>query len=71
MSPTNVIEKYKRLNFPFIFREVEVNESMLSDAMLKQATDNKRKFPQKCMTLKGMSDKIKTTGDPVNLSYTQ
>lgn len=56
-SPPDVIERYKRMNFPFIFRELEVTESMLSDGMLKQATENRRKFPQKCMTLIGMSYK--------------
>jgi len=50
-SPKEVIEKYRRLNFPFIFRELTVTEDMLSETMLNQATKNKRAFPHQCMTL--------------------
>jgi len=50
-SPPEVIEKYKRLNFPFIFRNLEVFESMLSENILKLAKENKRTFPQPCITL--------------------
>jgi len=50
-SPPEVVEKYKRLNFPFIFRNLEISESMLSETILKLAKENNRKFPQTCITL--------------------
>ena len=60
-SPTEVIEKYRRLNFPFIFRELTVTESMLGSTMLNQAKENKRSFPHTCLTLTYNADNFIVT----------
>ena len=50
-TPTDVIEKYKRMNFPFIFRRATIDEDMLSEAMKKNAREQNKVFPQSCLTL--------------------
>ena len=51
VSPPEVIEKYKKTNFPFIFRKGFVSGSMLSDEMRELALSNGREFPYECRTL--------------------
>lgn len=50
-SPQTLIDKYKFINFPFIFNPVTITEDMVSPEMLKRAKNNGRKFPYSCMTL--------------------
>ena len=50
-SPESVIEEYGHLNFPFIFKEVQVNLQMLSPEMQRQVAEKKKKLPATYKTL--------------------
>ena len=50
-TPTNVIEKYKNLNFPFIFNSLAVTEDLLSGETARMAKDRNIKFPVISKTL--------------------
>ena len=50
-TPVEIVKKYERMNFPFIFRKTEITESMVSKKNLKLANENKREFPHSCVTL--------------------
>ena len=50
-TPPDVIAKYRRMNFPLIFRRATVEEHMLSEAMKNNAKEANREFPQECLTL--------------------
>ena len=50
-TPPQVIEKFKHLNFPFIFNNVAVTEDLLSEETLKMAEARKTKFPVMAKTL--------------------
>ena len=50
-TPPDVIEKYKQLNFPFIFHDVAVSENLLNPETLAMATERKVKFPVTAKTL--------------------
>jgi hypothetical protein len=51
-TPKHIQEKYKNLNFPFIFAKTEVTESMLSPLTLKTAKLLGREFPHSCLTMR-------------------
>ena len=50
-TPETVIQKYGDLNFPFIFRSLDVTEEMLSPEVLQKAKNRKKKFPASYKTL--------------------
>lgn len=50
-TPQEVIERYRKLNFPLIFRYLEISEDMLPPDILKEARDRKKEFPLKAKTL--------------------
>ena len=50
-TPAAVVEKYKSLNFPLIFRKFTVTEEMLSPKMRKLAKLAKKHFPSETRTL--------------------
>ena len=50
-TPTDVIKKFETLNFPFIYRKVEVKESMVCEKMLEMAKSEGRKFPYETNSL--------------------
>ena len=50
-TPTEVIEKHKHLNFPFIFNALAVTENILSPETLQMANERKIKFPFMAKTL--------------------
>ena len=57
-TPKNIQEKYKNLNFPFIFAKTDVTESMLSPSTLKTAKLLGREFPHSCLTMRHNKNKI-------------
>lgn len=50
-TPSEVIEKYKSLNFGFIFNKKTVTRQMVNPKMLQMADEAGRKFPCEVMTL--------------------
>ena len=50
-TPEDVIEKYKHLNFPFIFNSLEITEDLLSPETLEMANARKINFPFSAKTL--------------------
>ena len=50
-TPVDVIEKYKNLNFPFIFHSLPVTENLLSPETLEMAKARNIKFPVMAKTL--------------------
>lgn len=50
-TPKHVIEKFKDLNFPFIFDKKSITEDLLGDKMKNLAKSRGRKFPYQAMTL--------------------
>ena len=50
-TPSDVIEKYKHLNFPFIFNNLSVTEELLSPETREMAEERKIKFPFLVKTL--------------------
>lgn len=56
--PQNVVEKYKHLGIPFIFRNIELTEEHLSPPMLDLAKKNKIKFPKRQLCITYNADEI-------------
>ena len=50
-TPGNVIEQYSHLNFPLIFKNVEVTLDMLSPEMQLEVLERKKKMPATYKTL--------------------
>ena len=50
-TPEDVIEKYEKLKFPLIFNNCEIEEDMLTPAILEQARQRKCKFPIRVKSL--------------------
>ena len=50
-TPADVIEKFKHLNFPFIFNQLSVTEELLSPETLEMARERNIKFPYESKTL--------------------
>ena len=50
-TPDEIVEKYKKINFPLIFKNAEIEEEMLSAEILNEARKRKTKFPVSVKTL--------------------
>ena len=50
-TPQEVINRYRKLNFPLIFRYLEISEDMLPSEILEQARDRQTQFPLNAKTL--------------------
>jgi len=55
-TPKDVIEKFKGLNFPFIFDKKSITEDLVSTRMRNLAKSHGRKFPYQAMTLSYNAD---------------
>ena len=51
VTPDEVIKKFEQLNFPLLFRDVEVTEDMVNPELLAKASARKKKFPSVYKTL--------------------
>ena len=51
VTPDEVIQEFKYLNFPLLFRDVEVTEDMVNPELLAKASARKKKFPSVYKTL--------------------
>ena len=60
-TPPSVIAEYEHMNFPLIFRKVEVSENMLSERMKEIAKMSKKKFPDVTRTLTWNAEDIVLT----------
>ena len=60
-TPIHVQEKFKALNFPFIFGHVFVEAEMLTTKILADAQQMNRKFPYACKSLKFNAKEIVLT----------
>ena len=61
-TPSSVVDRYKHLNFPLIFRKLQVTEDMLSDKMRELAKKANKEFPDITRTLTwNASDIVLTT----------
>ena len=61
VTPKDVQLKYKDLNFPFIFGNVNVEPDMLTEKMLADAKLRNRKFPYACKSLKFNANEVVLT----------
>ena len=50
-TPSEVIQKYRKMNFPLIFNHLDITEDLLSPEMLKLAQDRNYDFPRSAKTL--------------------
>ena len=57
-TPPEVIEKFASLNFPFIYRKVQVEEEMVAPRMRQMALEAGRSFPYETNTLTWSGDDL-------------
>ena len=50
-TPENVMEEYGHLNFPFVFKDVEITSDMLSPELLSEVQERRKKLPASYKTL--------------------